>query len=287
MFVEFKEKTFESYFVSELSRKSKTFYCPDQTDELHLGFDSMFYIPYWRHHLSLRYFDVGAWLRGITPDEVASMGKHFNRAYPNLKANMFFQFKRPELLTTQNAKEWEHWSSPYFRFSLYQHQHDILIELSRCTSEKAKVLYAAPKLARTADLLNAAKGKKVIKKTQVVEASKLVGHKKCTYSSASNTALGHSEPEEIATFLVADFLEEMASLDGESFTQASKRVGSEIKEALVDSNDAKQILHSARSIATDGWVDDMPQEFRDSWLDQLITVHAFSRAFGITTCFLG
>jgi hypothetical protein len=124
-------------------------------------------------------------------------------------------------------------------------------------------------------------------KTQVVEASKLERHKKCTYSSASTTALGHSEPEEVATFQIADFLEEVASLDDENFTQASKRVGSEIKSAFADSNDAKRILNSARSIATDGWADDMPQEFQDSWLDHLITIHAFSRAFGITTCLLG
>lgn len=287
LFVEFKEKTFESYFVSELSRKSKHFYCPDQTDEKHLGFDAMFYLPHWRHLLMRPSLRVGTWLNGITGSDVDLMGREFNRVFPDLKANLFFQFKRPEILTTPKAKEWKHWKSPYFRFSLYEHQHEILTDLSRCTSGKANVLYAAPKLSRAVELFDAAKNNKIVRKTQLVEASRLAGHKKCTYSNTSNTALGHSEPEEVATFLIGNFLEDMASLGGESFTQTSKRLGSEIKEALNNRNDAKRILHSARSIATDGWTDDMPQEFRDSWLDHLITVHAFSRAFGITTCFLG
>lgn len=286
MFVEFKEKTFETYFVSELSRKSSSFYSPDQTDEFHLGFDAMFYIPWWRRHILRSDLGDGAWLRGITSSEVNDMGKHFNRVYPNLKANLFFQFKRPEFLTTQKAKEWKHWYSPYFRFSLYPHQHDILIDLSRCISGKARILYASPKLTRRDELIAAAKDKNVVEKTQLVEASKLAGHKKCTYSSTSNDALGHSEPEEIAAFLVSEFLQEIAYLDGENFTQSSKRIGREINESLAGRYEAKRILQSARSIVTDGWTNNMPQEFRDSWLDHLITVHAFSRAFGITTCLL-
>lgn len=287
LLVEFKEKTFESYFVTELSRKSKTFYCPDQTDELHLGFDAMFYLPYWRHLLSRRHLGFGDWLRGITPEEVNSMGAHFNRVCPDLKANLFFQFKRPEFLTTPKAKEWKYWNSSYYRFSLYEHQHDILIELSRCSSGRANVLYAAPKLARLGDLIDAAKQREVIKKTQMVEAHQLARHKKCTYSSKSKAALGHSEPEEVASFPISEFLENMASVKGETFTQTSKRVGTHIIEALSGKNDAQRILQSARSIATDGWTDDIPTDFRNSWLDHLITVHVFSRAFGITTCLLG
>ena len=287
MFIEFKEKTFESYFVSELSRKSNTFYCPDQADERHLGFDAMFNIPYWRYYFSLRSLDIGVWSKAITPDEVEAMGKHFNRVYPDIKANLFFQFKRPEFLTTKNAKEWEYWNEDYFRFSLYEHQHNILIELSHCVSKKARVLYAAPRLRKTKELINSAKRKEIIQKTQVVEARKLSGHKKCTYSSTSKTALGHSEPEKINPFFVADFLQETASLDGENFTQALKRISSEIKEAFADNQDAKHILNSARFLETDELADAMPQEFRDSWLDHLTTIKAFSRAFGITTCLLG
>lgn len=218
---------------------------------------------------------------------VNSMGKEFNRVFPDLKANLFFQFKRPEILTTKKAKEWKHWQSVYFRFSLYEHQHEILTDLSRCTSGKARVLYAAPKLSRTVDLIDAAKDNEIVKKTQLVPASRLAGHTKCTYSSTSNTAFGHSEPEELATFQIEGFIQEMATLSGENFTQSSKRIGSEINTALVGRSDAERILRSARSVATDGWADDMPQEFQDTWLDHLITIHAFSRAFGITTCLMG
>lgn len=287
MFVEFKEKTFESYFVSELSRKSKIHYCPDQTDELHLGFDAMFYVPYWRHLLAPRHFDVGRWLRGVTPSDVNAMGRAFNRVYPDLKANLFFQFKRPEFLTTPKAKEWKEWHGAYFRFSLYQHQHDILVKLSQCSSGKARVLYAAPKLVTTVDLIDAAKQQKVLATTQLVEADKLIGHKKCTFSSGSDTVLGHSETEEIDRFVISDFIESMIPLAGETFTQATKRAGSEIKEALAGISGANHILRSARSIATDGWSEDMPEAFRDSWLDHMITAHAFSRAFGIKLCMLG
>lgn len=287
MFVQFKEKTFESYFVSELSRKAKTFYCPDQIDELHLGFDAMFFVPHWRYYFARDDLFKATWLRGITLREVNSMGKEFNRVFPDLKANLFFQFKRPEYLITHKAKEWKCWQRAYFRFSVYEHQHDILTNLSRTASDTARVLYAAPKLVQTEELIDAAKRKLVIEKTQLVEATRLAGHKKCTYSSTSNTALGHSEPEELTTFLIESFLQEIVSKDRENFTQISKRVGSEIKESLADKRDAKHILHSARSIATDGWTDEMPQEFQDTWFDHLITIHAFSKAFGITTCFLG
>ena len=287
MFVEFKEKTFESYFVSELSRKSRYFYCPDQTDEFHLGFDSMFYLPLKYYSSYQQRLNIGTWLKGVTPQEVKDMGKQFNRTYPDIKANLFFQFKRPEFLKKKTAKEWKYWQSYYFRFSLYQHQHDTLTKLSRCCSDKAKVLYAAPRLATTAELINAAQSKKVIDNTQIIEVSNLAGHKKCTYSISSNVTRGHSEPKVVETYPFSGFLAQIAFQDEESFTKSIKRVGSEIKTALTDNDDAKQILYSARSIATNGWSDDMPQEFQDSWLDQLITVRAFSQAFGITICLLG
>lgn len=286
MFVEFKEKTFESYFVAELSRKSGVFYCPDQVDEKHLGFDALFLLSR-RPWYFFRTSPFGEFMDGITPKELNSMGHAFNKVYPDLKANLFFQFKRPEYLTTPNAKEWDHWKSSYFRFSIYKHQHDILTKLSHCTTGKARVLYAAPKLSKTNALIEAAKKKTLISKTQLVETTQLAKHTKCTFSSSSNTALGHSEPERLETFLYTSFSEEMALLDGESFTEASKRIGSDIRRAFADSSDATAILHSARSVATDGWTDEIPEEFRDSWLDHLITVHAFSRAFGITVCMLG
>jgi len=287
LFVEFKEKTFESYFVSELSRKSKHIYCPDQTDEKYLGFDAMFYMPYWRHCFWRFGSHFGAWMQGITARKINDMGNDFNRVFPDLKANLFFQFKRPEILTTPRAKEWRHWSGPYFRFSLYPHQHQILTDLSRCTSGNARVLYAAPKLSKTADLIKAANDNKIVKKTQVVEAGMLAGHTKCSYSSTSNPALGHSEPEEVGAFQIEGFIQEMDSLDSQTFTQTTKRLGSNIKKALAENSEAKHILNIARSAATYGWTDDIPEEFRDTWLDHLITVHAFSKAFGITTCLLG
>jgi len=283
----FEEKVYESYFNTELARKAK-FYPIGQVEESILGFDSSFYVSrwrilYWRGHLYRN------WLQGVTRNDLAQMGTEFNDIYGDVKANLFLQFKRPEYLCKPNAKEWQHWSQSYFRFKINQKQQSILEKLADAAAKKAEVLYASPTLESKKKLMIAAKNKEILLNSRFVPALDLSEHKTCTYSAHSNRIIAHSDPLEVKSLDIQTYLEKMNENKPKTFTQTVKGIGAIINGALVTDKNNKEILEHARAVEiyTLTELSTLPDFIQDSWIDHLVTIRAFSRAFGINISLIG
>ena len=99
----FEEKTFESYFNSELDRKSDIYFPPGQVLEGKVGFDSSSYSKsrwLWRkigHPFLVSPRFKGADLKEIA-DEVEDLLEFEIDNLPRMKANILFQYKRPEFI---------------------------------------------------------------------------------------------------------------------------------------------------------------------------------------------
>lgn len=284
---DFEEKVYESYFNAELATKAK-FYPIGQVEEGILGFDSSFYVSksrifYWQKHFSRN------WLQGVTKDDLSWIGNQFNKMYGGVKANLFLQFKRPEYLCNSNAKEWKQWHQSYFRFKINQKQQIILEELAYAAAKKAEVLYASPTLKSRNKLIIAANDKKNLDNSRFVPALDLSEHKTCTYSAHSKSIIAHSDPLEVTPLDLEEYLKEINWYDPKKFTQTVKGIGAIINEALVNDKNNKEILELAKAVEiyTLSELSTPPDFIQDSWLDHLITIRAFSRAFGINISLLG
>ena len=123
----FEEKTYENYFNAELDRRSRIFFPPGQVQEGLLGFDSSadsrnrflwrrLGYPFWffPHFSGVKLrevaIDLERWLNMVIDD------------IPQIRANLIFQYKKPEFMITANSKEWQYWNEPYYRYNLYQIQ---------------------------------------------------------------------------------------------------------------------------------------------------------------------
>lgn len=109
----FEEKTYESYFNSELDRNSDIYYPPGQVLEGSLGFDASALSRNRRIWRSLGYpFWLQPHFKGVSLREIADEMEDILNIelddIPTMKANILFQYKRPEYITSALGKEWSH-----------------------------------------------------------------------------------------------------------------------------------------------------------------------------------
>lgn len=145
MWVEFKEKPYETYFLAELARRTNILYSPDQTDEGVLGFDGAFFLalPEWREFFP--FVRMSRWHRfgGIPAAAIDEFGQALNERLPPFNLNLFVQYKRPEWLGRSNASEWPSWDAPYFRYAIEEKQQRLLERIHQIAAGRAAVVYAA------------------------------------------------------------------------------------------------------------------------------------------------
>jgi len=202
MKVHFEEKTYESYFNNELNSRSSIYFPPGQVLEGLLGFDASAnsknrklwkYLghPFWfSPHFS------GVNLRGIAKELEVEL-KLINQSIPSIKANLLFQYKRPDYITKPNGKEWHHWNKKYYRYKIYDEQHKLLIKIDNAFGKKALVLYASPAINNLDNLIKHKINKKIIENSNFTKASALNSHSKNTYISSGTYSIACSEPEQI------------------------------------------------------------------------------------------
>ncbi len=109
----YEEKTFESYFNSELDQRSSIYFPFGQVQEggigadasgfsrnrwfwWHLGYPFIFHVPF-----------GGADIREIAGEMERHLDREINNI-PSIKANLLFQYKRPRLITHSRGSEWVH-----------------------------------------------------------------------------------------------------------------------------------------------------------------------------------
>lgn len=235
----YEEKTFESYFNSELDQRSNVYFALGQVQEGALGFDSS---AHTRNRRLWDFLGYPFWFfsdfAGVDFQDIArNMGEHLVREInniPPIKVNLLLQYKRPEPISSPNAKEWQHWKEPYFRYRINDHQQKLLEKLHDQFGTRALVLYAAPAIATVDELMKIKIQKKIIENTNFCKADSLRTHHTNTYTKAGTHSIACSEPEQIDRF---DLLEEIAKMESPSVTEnarAIKEFAESVKKTVLD-----------------------------------------------------
>lgn len=216
MTVNFEEKTYESYFNSELDKVSEIYFPLGQVQEGSLGFDSASFSTnrkLWQR-LGLPLYLP---LSGIELKEIAEEMEYLLgitlKMLPKIKVNLLFQYKRPEYMERENSKEWGHWNEPYFRYDIYRDQQELLMQIKHQFGDKIFIVYACPAISDVNDLVKAFLKKEIINISNFRKASELDKHHRNTFIQAGTYSIGCSEPEKIDNF---DLIKTIESLSGEA-----------------------------------------------------------------------
>lgn len=214
----FEEKTYENYFNAELDRKSKIFFPLGQVQEGSLGFDASAYSESKRLWRWVGYpFASGASFKGADLQDIATEMEHYLgieiNDMPRMKANLLFQYKKPEYITTSIGSEWPHWNQPYFRYFIYNEQQDLLMQIHKKFKSALLVLYASPAAQNVNDLVAHKMNNEIIRNSNFTRAADLHGHGRNTYISAGRHSIACSEPTRIRSVDLISALEDIYTND--------------------------------------------------------------------------
>lgn len=243
MRIRYEEKTFESYFNVELADSSDVYFPLGQVQEGSIGADAVALTknrrlwrllghPYWFHpnYRGLPFRDIAEEMERFLGKEIANI--------PEIRTNIFFQYKRSECLVSSQASEWAHWMCPYFRYDIYPEQQALLEHLNSKFQQSVLILYAAPALQDVNELVDYHCNRKIISNTNFRPAADLAGHARNTFTNAGTHSWACSEPVRHEYFDLLGNLREQRSFNqtnSESIVSLSKGVG----EVLLDSPLAK------------------------------------------------
>ncbi len=211
MRVNFEEKTYESYFNNELDRSSDIYFPIGQVQEGDFGFDSAAFSnnrrlwhrlghPFW---FSPRF--RGVELRDIA-DEMEDWLNSEIKHVPSMKANLLFQYKKPEYIASSLGKEWHHWDKPYFRYDIYHEQQNLLTHIHSNFQKQILIVYAAPAIYDVNELVDIHLNRKIIDFSNFKRVMDLNGHNRNTYIQAGTYSIACSEPKQIENIdLIKEF----------------------------------------------------------------------------------
>lgn len=289
MWAEFKEKTFETAFVGELRLLTNIIYAPDQCDEALLGFDASAFVPWELLPPILPYMRFRRWRRliGVSSTEIRELGNELNSTLPKFRLNLFIQFKRPEYLTRSSATEWSYWERNYFRYSVGDKQQKLLRKIVDVGASRAAVVYAVPAFHKSDELFTHQVADAIIENSNILNAALLSGHSRCTFTEAGNFGVGHSDPEEIRSQSLEEIIRTRDGMDELPFTQHVKSTADGIKVLFEDDDEGRNTLGLARRAIIGGELSEIYPRAEGTWLDAIVTMVAFSSAFGVRICALG
>lgn len=119
-----------------------------------------------------------------------------------------------------NGSEWTHWNTPYYRYTIYKEQQELLMHIDYCFGNKVLIVYASPALHDVNDLVSAYLNRQIIDISNFRKASELNGHHRNTYTQAGQYSIAFSEPEKIENF---DLLSEINELIYDRNTNENNR----------------------------------------------------------------
>ena len=192
---DFEEKEYEIAFAIELatagSQSSAIFPCGQVLEKV-LGYDAAT-DPH-RHHPIWRLLRIRrpAGLR-LLPTHWIGGPRPAASQLPGAFVSLILQYKRPEYLYGARAKQWKHWSAPYFRFNIYGGQQRVLKRLERGLGGDAIVRYAAPAFWQRGHLEAAMLGREILSRSGFVSPLELAGHGVWTYQRPGTR--GHANPQ--------------------------------------------------------------------------------------------
>lgn len=211
----FEEKSYESYFNTELASLTDIYFPLGQVQEGSLGFDAS---AMTRNRRLWRALGHPFWFfphfGGVSLLEIAEDMEHFLGValdnMPDMKANLLFQYKRPEFITKSSGAEWNHWNQPYYRYDIFREQHDLLMRIDASFGLQDFIVYAAPALINVNELVDAYIKRQIINLSNFRKASELSGHHRNTYTREGRYSICCSEPERSENF---DLIKELNKLE--------------------------------------------------------------------------
>jgi hypothetical protein len=198
MKVKFEEKTYETYFNTELDSQTEIFFPLGQVQEGFLGFDSAA-----RSHNRLFWERLGfpyihfPYFEGAPLSEIERYMGRIITELPSFKVNLLFQFKRPEYIRLPSGTEWGHWNQPYYRYDIYQEQQQLLMLIHEEYGNKVLTLYASPAIHDINDLVQIKMNRQIIEFSNFQQCQILDGHHRNTYIQAGLNSVACSDPEKI------------------------------------------------------------------------------------------
>ena len=244
---EFEEKTYEQYHNIELLGKSKIFYPPGQVQENIFGFDSALFstnrkfwklwrkILWWRSLLwpFVPSIPSGVYLNSIFWDDLKKViDKEIGVSF---KFNIFIQYKRPEYLKSNRAKEFDYWKQPYYRYNIDIHQQQILSQIERLINDQAVVVYAAPAFHTFRELFKYFGEGRLIENSNYVKPSTLGNHQRWTYINSGTNGWAFSEPEMKESIKLMDYINFVKENTRESIIGSNSEFISKTSSILVES----------------------------------------------------
>jgi len=286
---EFEEKSFEAAFNTELTRRTNLFFAPGQCAEGWLGFDFSLYLDdpiLWELFVYIRRRRRTRRGIGITLQEMEGWLDDAVRRAPDIKHNLFIQYKRSDYLKGPRAKERSSWSKPYYRYKITSHQHKLLKDISKNANGRAAVVYAAPAFYKSKTLYQLQISAKIIESSNIADVG-LIGmsHKHFTFDSAGNFGKGHSKPEDVESPSFDNIIEKISSSQPQPFIQHIKELGALINESVSDSIYDKKLWKLAKKAALQSVFyylgDDQDiAEIENGVIGAIISISAFSRLTG-------
>ena len=289
MWAEFKEKTYETYFLAELARLTNVLYSPDQTDEGALGFDGSFFLPLPIGRIAFPYVRFRRWQRlgGISAAEIDDFGAELNNHLPPFQLNLFVQYKRPEWLHRSNATEWSSWRAPYFRYTIEAKQQGLLEKIVQAAAGRAAVVYAAAAFRLNSELFAHAQVGTVVPHSNISSVEMLVGHERFTYTGSGSYGVAHSEPEAVEGPSLDAILARMEGNEGLPFTKHMKLTAESIQSAIGDDRETRDLWEASRRAILGGDFTEVYPRGRDTWIEAIISIAAFAQAFDIRVSAVG
>jgi hypothetical protein len=289
MKVKFKEKTYESYFQTELGRRTNVSFAPDQTDEGLLGFDGAFHLPFGFLPDIFPYVRARRWRHfvGFSASDIDSFGAELNDRLPPFNLNLFAQYKRPEHMERSNATEWSSWGAPYYRYTTEDHQQRLLEKVAEAALGRAAVVYASPAFWSSADLFTYGRDGGIVAHSNIADVARLSGHHRFSYVSAGYHGVGHSEPEPVQSEPFDVILRRGLEQEAMPFTRQIKGLDEMIRTVLKDDRPSYDLWQRARAAVIGGDLADAYPRARGSWIDAIFSVIAFGQAFDMRITALG
>lgn len=277
MLVDFKEKTYETYFQSELARLTNVCFSPDQTDEFFLGFDGSFFLNTEVLRNIVPYMRPNRWRRliGMQAAEINRLDYELNRRLPPFKLNLFIQYKRPELMSRSSAAEWGTWNNSYYRYEITNHQQKVLERVSANAHGRAAVVYASPAISNSLDLFYFAQRGVVIENSNIASVGRLANHHRFSYTLPGHFGVGHSEPGPIESETLNALLQQAIDFEGFPFAQNLEFLHEIILSSLQQDDRSLDRWQRARSVVIRHF------EIHSSWVNHIASILAFNLAFDV------
>jgi hypothetical protein len=152
---------------------------------------------------------------------------------------------------------------------------------------RAVVVYAVPAFHKSDELFTHQLNNAIIENTNILNAALLSGHSKCTFVEAGHFGVGHSDPEELRSPSLRQLIQARDDAEKLPFTQHVKSTANQIKELFLDDSEGRTTLGLARKAILGGDLSDIYPRAEGTWFDAIITMVAFSSAFGVRVCALG